>query len=87
MTSREWRVKAELFIADLETILAYQNKDTEVWDTDDPMANRYYTEVDKRIVSDAKLQLVSNAIETFKRKNLSREFADDFDEYQEGASV
>lgn len=80
MTSREWRVKAELFIADLETILAYQNKDTEVWDTDDPMANRYYTEVDKRIVSDAKLQLVSNAIETFKRKNLNREFADDFDE-------
>ena len=80
MTSLEWRVKSELFIADLETILAYQNKDAEVWDTNDPMADKYYTEMDKRIVSDAKLQLIKSAIDASKKRNLCREFADDFDE-------
>lgn len=80
MTSLEWRVKSEMFIADLETILAYQNRDAEVWDTNDPMADKYYTEMDKRIVSDAKLQLIKSAIDAFKKRNLCREFTDDFNE-------
>lgn len=82
MTSRAWRVMTELLIADIETILAYENKDAEVWETDDPMANRYYTELDKRIVSETKLYLINKTIDSFKRTHLNRETADDFDEYE-----
>lgn len=80
MTSNEWRVMAELFVADLETILAYQNKDAKVWETNDPMADRYYNEMEKRIVAEAKLQLIQTTIERFRARNLSREHCDDFDE-------
>lgn len=83
MTSREWRVRVECMVKDIEAVLSYQPK------PEDEPEEKYYTSKEtyryvkattEAALAEAKLKCVERSIHEFAAKYLNRETCDDFDE-------
>lgn len=81
MKAKEWRMRVECLIADIEAVLSYRPKMT--MDKDgcpDDLISDYAEAKTELALAEAKLRLIEDYINRFKERNINRETCDDFDE-------
>lgn len=81
MTSKEWRMRVECMVADIEAVIGYRPTMTmDKTNCPDDLISDYAEAKTELALAEAKLRLIEDHINRFKERNLNRETCDDFDE-------